>query len=326
MHFDSPWTRTRRAVPATTAGWAVLVCAVFTIPAVAQSSDAKVSIAPRAASRILPTSPRSGLIRADVNRVFTSAIVTDSKGRPVEGLRSQNFRLLEDGVEQKVSEFFQEDGPVSIGVVLDLSESMRNKLPQAQKAISEFLHLTEHNDEFFFATFKDQAELVRGFTHNVDDIESSLRTVQPSGWTALYDAIVLGIQHMKKASQSRRVLLVFSDGADNNSRFSEGEVRSMVREANVRIFAVSVQSHTPQLDKLAAESGGRGYRVNKLEELPELATKLSAEVHAEYVLGFTPPERPRDGKYHALKVELLQPTGEERLYVSWRRGYYAPLE
>jgi len=241
-------------------------------------------------------------------------------------LRKQDFRLLEDGVEQDLSEFFTEDGPISVGVVLDISGSVKNKLPHAQRAVREFLGLSTRGDEFFLVTFKDQPELVRGFTTAPEDIEADVAVAQPSGWTALYDAIVLGINHMKHARLKRRVLLVLSDGGDNNSRYSEQEVKNLVREADVRIFSISMQSHTPVLDKLAAESGGRPYEVNNLEDLPRAAAALSAEAHFEYVLGFTPPDRQRDGKYHSTKVEVLQPSEKQPLHVSWRRGYYGPLE
>jgi Ca-activated chloride channel family protein len=308
------------------AGWIVLACAALTGPSYAQNSDARVSITPRVPIQLEARSARSGLIRTDVNRVLTSATVTDSFGRPVEGLRKQDFRLLEDGVEQNLSDFFVEDGPISVGVILDVSASVRNKLGEFQRAVGEFLRLSSRDDEFFLATFRDQPELVRGFTTDPKDIESDVAVVQPRGWTALYDAMVLGIHHMKRASRNRRVLLVLSDGGDNNSRYTEREVKDLVREADVRIFSISVQSHTPALDKLAVESGGHAYRVHKLEELPEAVVRLSAEVHAEYVLGFTPPERQRDGKYHTVKVEVLQPAGEPRLQVSWRHGYYGPLD
>jgi Ca-activated chloride channel family protein len=265
-------------------------------------------------------------MRTDVNRVFIPTTVTDSSGRPVQGLRKQDFRLWEDGVEQDLSEFFTEDGPISVGVVLDISGSVKNKLRQAQRAVREFLRLSARGDEFFLVTFKDQPELVRGFTTNPEDIEADFAMAQPRGWTALYDAIVLGINHMKRASLNRRVLLILSDGGDNNSRYSEGEIRSLVREADVRIFSISMESHTPVLDKLAKDSGGRAYQVHDLDNLPEAAAALSAEAHTEYVLGFTPPERQRDGKYHSVKVQVLQYAGEQPLQVSWRRGYYGPIE
>lgn len=305
--------------------WIVLACLVLAGSVCAQS-DTRVSITPRVSTQLEAKSSRSGVIRADANRVLISTTVTDPYGRPVEGLRKQDFRLLEDGVEQDLSDFFIEDGPISIGVVLDVSASIRNKLAEARQTIGEFLGLSLPGDEFFLVTFRDQPEIVHGFTTKPEDIEADLATVQPSGWTALYDAMVLAINHMKQAGRSRRVLLVLTDGGDNNSRYSQAEVKNLIREANVRILSISVQSHSPILDKLAAESGGRAYQARKLEELPEVAAAAGAEAHAEYVLGFIPANELRNGKYHTVKVEVVPPVADPRLHVSWRRGYYAPLQ
>lgn len=323
--FQGHW-RARGSRAARGVGRIAFACAALTGSAFAQNSDVRVSITPRIPahpdSRALP----SGVIRSDVNRVFIPTTVTDSYGRPIQGLRKQDFRLWEDGVEQGLSEFFTEEGPISVGVVLDISGSVKNKLDQAKQAVRQFLRLSARADEFFLVTFNDQPQLMHGFTTSPDAIEADFAAAQPRGWTALYDAIFLGINHMKRASLSRRVLLVLSDGGDNNSRYSESEIMSLVREADVRVFSLSMQSHTPALDKLASESGGRAYQVHDLDHLPEAAAALSAEAHAEYVLGFTPLERQRDGKYHSVKVEVLQYAGEQPLHVSWRRGYYGPLE
>jgi len=316
--------RVRRSAIAT--GWIVLACFVLAGSARAQSSDAKVSITPRISTQLEAKASRSGVIRADANRVFISATVTDTYGRPVEGLRKQHFRLLEDGVEQEMSDFFIEDGPISIGVVLDVSASIRNKLAEVQQTIREFLGFSQPGDEFFLVTFSDQPELVHGFTTVPEGIEAEIAKIQPKGWTALYDAMVLAINHMKRASRSRRVLLVLTDGGDNNSRYSQSEVKTLIREANVRILSISVQGHTPILDKLAAESGGRAYQARKLEDLPEVAAAAGAEAHAQYVLGFNPATELRDGKYHTVKVEVVPPAADPGMHVSWRRGYYAPLQ
>lgn len=327
--FLAPWRRARRVQRTAIAmGWIVLAGSALTGPACAQaqSSNDKVSITPRVPAQLEARASRSSVIRADANRVFISATVTDSYGRPVEGLHKQDFRLLQDGIEQDLSEFFLEDGPISVGLVLDVSASVRNKITEARRAIAEFLNLSTPGDEFFLVTFSDQPELVQGFTTKPEDIEADLSGVQPKGWTALYDAMVLAINHMKRASRNRRVLLVLTDGGDNNSRYNEAEVKSLVRESNVRILSISVLGHTPVLERLAAESGGRAYQVHKLEELPEVATEACLEAHAEYVLGFIPAEGPRDGKYHSVKVEVAPAVADPRLHVAWRHGYYGPLQ
>lgn len=321
--FQGLWGRARALIET---GCIALACAALTGSAFAQNSDVRVSITPRVPTRLGARTLPSGVIRTDVNRVFIPTTVTDSSGRPLQGLRKQDFRIWEDGVEQGLSEFFTEEGPISVGVVLDISGSVKNKLDQAKQAVRRFLRLSAWADEFFLVTFNDRPQLMHGFTTSPDDIEADFAAAQPRGWTALYDAMFLGISHMKRASLNRRVLLVLSDGGDNNSRYTESEIMSLVREADVRIFSLSMQSHTPALDKLANESGGRAYQVHDLDHLPEAAAALSAEAHAEYVLGFTPLERQRDGKYHSVKVEVLQYAGERPLHVSWRRGYYGPLE
>jgi VWFA-related protein len=262
----------------------------------------------------------------EVNRVLIPVTVTDMNDRKVEGLRKQDFRLFENGVEQEVSEFFVDESPASIGVVLDVSKSMRDKMEQSRQVVSSFMRMSAREDEFFLVSFSDWPELVHGFTTNVEQIEHELQALQPIGWTALYDAMHLAIGHMKRASRSHRVLLVLSDGEDNYSRYTETEIKNIVREAGVRIFSVSILNHAPALEKLAAESGGRGFRVRKIDELPALAVALSAEVHGVYVLGFNPTYQDRDGKYRTVRVEVVQPAGAQRLHTSWRRGYYAPLQ
>lgn len=320
------WRRVRRVRRNEIATrWIVLACFVLAGSVCAQS-DPRVSITPRVSTQLEAKGSRSGVIRADANRVLISTTVTDPYGRPVEGLRKQDFRLLEDGVEQDLSDFFIEDGPISIGIVLDVSASIRNKLAETRQTIGEFLGFSLPGDEFFLVTFRDQPEIVHGFTTKPEDIEAELAGVQPSGWTALYDAMVLAINNMKRAGRNRRVLLVLTDGGDNNSRYSQAEVKNLIREANVRILSISVQSHSTILDKLAAESGGRAYQARKLEELPEVAAAAGAEAHAEYVLGFIPANELRNGKYHTVKVEVVPPVADPRLHVSWRRGYYAPLQ
>jgi len=270
---------------------------------------------------------RSASIRVDVNLVLIPVMVTDPFDRPVRGLQKSQFHLFEDGVEREISQFYSEESPISIGIVFDASASMRQKMVQSRAAIAEFLRMSTPGDEFFLLKFADRPESVWDFTTETNDIEESLPTIQAAGWTALYDAVYLGINRMKHARHERKVLLVLSDGGDNNSRFTESELRNLVKEADVRIFAISIFERSHALETIAEESGGRAFRVRKLEELPELAANVSEELHSEYVLGFSPVERPRDGKYRKVKVDVAPETdGTRQLRTSWKRGYYGPVE
>jgi len=270
--------------------------------------------------------PLVASIRMDVNRVLIPVMVTDAYDRKVEGLHKQDFRIFQDGVEQTVSEFFVDDSPVSAGIVLDSSNSMLNKVDSSRQALRAFLRLSIPGDEFFLVTVQNQPELVHAFTTNVDEIDREIAGIRTQGWTALYDGMYVGINHAKHGIHDNRVLLVISDGGDNNSRYTETEVRSLIRESGIRVYSVSLLGRSPSLEKLAQESGGRSFRIHKLDELPDLAVSLSAAIHGQYVVGFSPATMTRDGKYHTTKVEVVQPTDGTHLSASWRHGYYAPLQ
>ena len=267
----------------------------------------------------------SALLRTGVKLVLVPVTVTDPLERPVMGLRRQNFRVFDGGIEQKISEFASEEAPVSVGMVVDASNSMRKKIAQSCMAMTEFLRMSTPGDEFSLLKFSDRPDPVRPFTTNVSAIEGELASIETGGWTSLYDALYLAIRNMKKAAYGTKALFVLSDGGDNNSRYTEGEIRNAVREADVRIFSISILDHSPALERISEESGGRAYRVRKLDQLPGMAATLSAEIHSHYVIGYLPANGETDGKYHKVFVKLVPPAGSPRLRVAWRRGYFAPL-
>jgi Ca-activated chloride channel family protein len=309
------------------AGAAIVSTLSFTSVPVARAGDddPKVSISPRVLRRAVEPNDRRGSIRVDVNLVLVPVTVTDSYERPVMGLHKSDFHIFEDGVEREISQFYRDEAPISVGIVFDSSKSMLRKLADSREAVRQFLKVSTPGDEFFLLKFSDAPAPVCDFTTDTKDIEDSLPYIQAEGWTSLFDAISLGVNKIKHARHGRKVLLVLSDGGDNNSRFTERAIINFVKEADVRIFSISILERSHSLEAIAEESGGRAFRVRKLDELPEMAAKVSAELHNEYVLGFAPVERPIDGKYRKLKVELaLQPAGSPQLHTSWKRGYYSP--
>jgi VWFA-related protein len=190
-------------------------------------------------------------------------------------------------------------------------------------AVKQFLGTTIPGDEFFLVRFSDRPTLVNGFTPEGDDIMASLSFVQAEGWTSLLDAIYLGARQMKLAKNARRALFILSDGGDNNSRYSESEIRRVVVESDVRIFAIGLFQRPRFLEKLAAETGGKAYWAHKLTDLPDIIDKLSLDLRSNYVLGYASNRLQNDGKYRKVTVELLR-TLLGPLRISWRRGYYAP--
>ncbi len=264
-------------------------------------------------------------LRIDLNVVLVPVTVTDAMNRPITSLARQNFRVLEDGVEQEITSFTREEGPISLGLVFDSSGSMKNRIDASVEALKQFFLTTIPGDEFFVVQFADQARLLGGFTTSPDEIYARLGVVQANGWTALLDAVALSAHQMKYAKH-RKVLLILSDGNDNNSRYSESEIRDMVMEGDLSVYAIALGYRPRVLQALAEETGGKVLVAQNTGELPDVVQRLSAEIRSQYVLGYSPSNAHKDGKYRKVKVELVQPAGTPGVYASWRRGYYAPPE
>lgn len=284
----------------------------------------RVSITPRSPLHAARSASPGANIRLDVKLVLIPVSVTDFWDRPVRGLREDSFRIFEDNVEQKIISFSHEEEPVSVGLIFDASGSMRKTIFHSIAAIEELFKTNLPGDEFFLVRFSDAPALVTGFTSDTGQILSALKQSHPEGWTALLDAICLGAHMVKSARNPRRALFILSDGGDNNSRYHESEIRDLVVESDVRIYAIGLFERPRFLSKIAAETGGRAVWVRKMGDLPDAVEKLSRELRSRYVLGYSPNNPQRDGKYRKVKVELAQPSAPAPLRVSWRQGYYAP--
>ena len=289
------------------------------------AEEPKVSITPRTSLRSR-TPTHDATLKVDANMVLLPVTVLDAKDQPVTDLAPGSFRVLEDDVEQQVVSFHREDGPVSVGFIFDASGSMKNRMDRSIAAIQQFLGTLTAGDEFFLIRFSDRPSLVTGFTQDSDDILGWLSSIQPYGWTALNDAIVLGMQRMKRAKNSRKALFVLTDGGDNNSRYSDSEVRNLVQESDVRIYSIGLFERSQLLEKLGMDSGGRAYFARRLGDLPRTIEKLSRDFRNQYVLGYYANQRVNDGKYRRIRVEILDTIRRMPLNVFWRRGYYSPLE
>jgi Ca-activated chloride channel family protein len=276
------------------------------------------------------------LIRMNVDMVLVPITVTDPMNRLVTGLEKEDFQVYENNGEQMIKSFSAEDAPVSIGIIFDLSGSMTSKLIRARDAILQFIKTANPEDEFFVIGFNDRPELIEDFTNSVEDIEARLAMVRAGHRTALLDAIYYGVTKMKQAKHERKALLVVSDGGDNRSRYTEGEVRSQVRESDVEIYSIGIfdpYAATPEertgpllLNELCEETGGRLFRVDDVSEMSDIAEKISTELRNQYVVGYTPRNMNRDGKWRKVKVKLNPPSGLPPLTVHARTGYYAPLQ
>lgn len=279
---------------------------------------------------------QSPVIRKNVDLVLVPVTITDRQAHVITGLNKQNFKLYENKKEQEIRHFSSEDAPVSIGIILDISGSMKSKIERATDAVREFCKAANPQDEFFMITFSDRPSMTGGFTSDIQTVARPLYYVDPHGRTALLDAIYLGLENMRHAKYSRRALLIISDGGDNHSRYTEHEVISQVKESDVAVYAIGIYDHTfpseeealgPALLAAVADvSGGRAFSIDDPDDLPVVATQIGEELRSQYLLGYRPKNTGRDGKWHKIRIRLQLPNGLALLLVRARTGYYAPKD
>lgn len=311
------------------------LCGLLLPPAVAQDP------APPATRKgfVERTRPSERSIRVDVDLVLLNVTVTDPFNRLVTGLEPENFRVFEEKTEQEILHFSSEDVPISIGVIFDLSGSMSNKVDKARLAAIQFFKTANPQDEFCLVSFNDRAQLVSRFTGSVEDLQNRLMYTAAKGRTALLDAIYLGLSQMRGAHNTKKALLIISDGGDNSSRYNEADIRTFVKESDVQLYAIGIfepagtRGRTPEelsgpslLNDLAELTGGRAFTVENLNDLPDIAAKISMELRNQYVLGYRPSNKVRDGKWRKVKVRLRPPKGLPPLQVYAKAGYYAPAQ
>jgi Ca-activated chloride channel family protein len=319
----------------------VVVCGAA--PVFAQTSSEDVHIQPRVqppAPKELDTDPafrtHTKPMKVGVDLVLVPVTITDPLNRLVTGLDRENFNLFEGKDQQEIKTFSSEDAPVSIGVIFDMSGSMGTKIDRARDAVVEFFKTANPQDEFFMITFADKPEEISDFTSSVDDIQGRLLYTVPKGRTALLDAIYLGVTKMRQAKYPKKALLIISDGGDNHSRYTEGEIKSMVKEADILIYAIGLYDHyfpteeerlgPTLLSDVTELTGGRAFTIDNPNDLADVSTKIGIELRNQYVLGYRPKNPVRDGKWRKIKVKLLPPKGLPPLKVYAKTGYYAPTE
>jgi Ca-activated chloride channel family protein len=276
------------------------------------------------------------VIKTSVDLVLVPVTVTDPLERLVTGLSQDNFEIFENKKPQEIRHFSSEDAPVSLGIIVDTSGSMADKMDRAREAVKEFCDYSNLQDEFFLITFSDEPRLVHDFTDSAEDIQGSLVFSNPRGRTALLDAIYMGIGKMRDAKYSKKALLIISDGGDNHSRYSEHELKSAVKESDVMIYAIGTfDRHVPTqeemlgpelLTDIAETTGGRAFILDNLVEMPLLARRIGTELRTQYVLGYHPDNPPHDGKWHKVTVKLKVPKKVPYLRAKAKTGYYASTE
>lgn len=308
---------------------AAAAAAMLLAPVVFRAQTPNVSIEPR--TKAVGKAGSEETLRPDV-RVDTSLVlipvsVTDSLGRPVAGLDKEHFRIRDNKELQEIKTFSMDDGPIALGLVFDTSSSMGSMLSVARRAAALFVAMANPGDQFLLVEFDDKPRMTVPLTSDLAHIRYELTFNRADGNTALIDGVYMAMHEIKKSPNERKALIVVSDGGDNHSRYSEGELKTIMQESEVLIYSVVIatQDATSYLMRgIAAETGGRMFTANS--QLPDIATKIGIDLRNRYVLGYVPSNTSRDGLYHKVDVELKPPRGFSKLNTHWRRGYYAPSE
>jgi len=307
----------------------------------ASSSDAQVSIKPRfrtVASVNAPNLPPKADLRVDSALILVPVHVTTPAGTSVTTLTKETFHLFEDNVEQKIAHFTREDAPISIGLLFDSSGSMHNKMKKCSEAAAEFFKTANPEDEFFLVEFNERPKLAVPFTTDPDELNHHIARTRPYGRTSLLDAIHMALVQMKNARNLRKAIVIISDGGDNRSRFTAGEIKNAMLESDVQVYAMGIFDneelrHTPEeqngphlLEVLAHETGGRHYPVDDINELASISTRIGQELREQYSIGYTSTNPERDGKYRRIRVTVTPPPELPKLRSYYRQGYFAPTQ
>jgi Ca-activated chloride channel family protein len=300
------------------------------LPGHAQSTG-EVHVLPRMP---IPSASTPAALRANVDMVLVNVTVLDRSGHSVGGLEPANFTLHDDKQTQTIKYLSNVDEPVSLVVILDGSASMATRMDEERKAVSEIISSSNPQDAIALIAVSDVPQFVIRFDDPIDKVPSALAGVQPAGQTALWDAMYLGLKELKNSPYSRKAMIVISDGGDNHSRYSESELRSLLKEADVEVYAIGLFNRYAtrreekvgplQLEEVTGLTGGRVLAVQNATELYRAVAEVSREIRNQYILGYYPTNRARDGNWRKLRVELASPVSREKLRLHVRQGYYGP--
>jgi Ca-activated chloride channel homolog len=259
-------------------------------------------------------------LKVDVDLVLANATVTDSEGRYVVGLEKENFHVWEDKIEQQIETFSAENAPISVGIILDASGSMQPMLPYAHRAALTFLQTSNVDDEYFLVEFSDRPRVAVDLTKDIAKLQQHIIFMPAKGSTALYDAVYLGMEKLKKAEYPKRALIVISDGGENHSRYSFSNLRDFVREQNVQIFSIGAEG---AINSLVQMTGGYAFQGSGLDDICE---KIAIELKNEYVIGYRSTNQAKDGKWRKVQLKVDSPRGLSKLSVRAKTGYFGAAQ
>jgi Ca-activated chloride channel family protein len=271
---------------------------------------------------------RGPVFRSGVDVVVLRAAVTDPLNRYVVGLERQHFKVYDNKVEQIITHFSSDNAPLSVGIIFDVSGSMAENLVAAKNSVVRFLEQGTTEDEYFLVAFNDRAALVQDFTPKSEDIRNRIGMVTAKGRTALYDAIYAGLQKLSEAHHDKKALIIITDGEDNSSRYTFSDIKEFAKESDAQIYVIGEKGDLGYgrsiISEIVSLTGGRAFFPSSLKQIDYYCDLIQTELRNQYVLGYSPNNPTRDGKWRKVKVRLDPPEGLPKLTVRTKEGYFAP--
>jgi VWFA-related protein len=272
-------------------------------------------------------------IKMTVGLVVLHATTENRKGVPVSGLEKDNFQIFEDGVAQRIEHFSHEDIPVTVGLVVDGSGSMRPKRADVLIAAKTFVQSSNERDEMFVVNFNEHVSFGlpenEFFTNKITPMQLAIERSPVSGQTALYDAISAALERLKLGKHDKKVLIVISDGGDNASKHKLNEIMTQAVESNAVIYTIGFfdesdpERNPGVLKQLARATGGEFFQPEAIAEVVPICGHIARDIRSQYTIAYTPTNATADGAFRNIQVKAKAP-GEDRLIVRTRTGYYAP--
>jgi len=324
----------------------IIVIILLTLSFPAKSQEAQQKPSPEIPAIVTPVpSPAEqkqklgkeldGPVVVNTDLITLTVTVTDTYGRYVSGLNKNAFSVFDEKQAQQITFFSDDDSPVSVGVIFDVSGSMSgDKIKRARDALGKFIQTSHDSDEYFLIAFNSRAQLLLDKTRDGNAVLDKLTFVETKNQTALYDACYLGVEKVQRGVHPKRALLLISDGQDNDSRYTFNELRKLLKESDVVLYGIGILSGSDAgssmgmegqgvLDELAGVSGGKAFFPRSAAEMDDIFEQIALELRHQYSIGYKPETFTNDGKWHRIKVKVTPPRGLPRLFVRSKEGYYA---
>ncbi len=306
-----------------------------------KQDERKKPVKPDLGEKSPPQTPQKDFrIGVNVDLVVVHTSVVDKGGQFVSGLKKDNFKVFEDNIGQDIVSFSQEDVPVSLGIVIDTSGSMRNKIDNVTKAALAFIKASNPDDQEFLIGFNDEVELLEDYTNDIDTISDSLNNTIVTGGTALYDAIYLAVQKAQNGIKPKKALILITDGEDRDSYYSLDEMVAKVQESDVQIYSIGFLNEIPEkglfgrwsksepekardaLQRISEETGAKAFFPKNVSDIHTIVAEIAHELRSQYSISYISSNAARDGAWRRIRVALNSPSGSG-LHVRYRAGYFA---